>query len=258
MSIKLGHAGMDDSIRVQVGDVMPKCDLALRADGTCEHGGYWLDPVRMHLVLGLDVSPWHERAIIQACQVDDLGRDGLQLVTSHSRRRLWVWSMLTQQPSPAMGITLWLRPGEITLPEVAWLVPYHPELLCPGCAKDMAMAARANGLALEQQQDKGIGTTIILVGRDHKVLAISRPACHTLISLGWMVQLADAGMRCVDPAWAGCPPVDPMLLSHPAGQAECMRLQELEQFLVAEGWRERASDRRLRHKRQRASRRADR
>ena len=246
-----------DLITPAVGDVLPQCDLALRADGTCQHGGYWLDPVSMHLVLGLDVSPWHERAIIQACQADE--PDGIHPVASKARRGLWVWSMLTQQPTPAMGITMWLRPGQITLPEVAWRVPYPAELLCPGCAKDVALSARATALQISDYGgNEGIGATIILVGRDHKVLAISRPACHSFISIGWLVQVADAGMRCVDPAWPGCPPVESMLVSHPAGQPECMDPQELEQFLVAEGWREPAADRRLRQKRQRGNRRAGR
>lgn len=247
----------DDRITLRVGNVMPECDLALRADGTCEHGGYWLDPVSMELVLGLDVSPWHERAIVQACQTDEPGDDGSEMITEATRRRLWVWSIQTQQQTPAMGVRLLLRPGQIPLPEVAWRVAYQPELLCPGCAEDMAVEARATGLQLEQHgHQKGIRATIIVVGRDHKVLAISRPACHALISLGWMVQLADAGMRCVDPLWPGCPPVPSLMASHPVGQDQCMDPQELEQFLVAEGWREPASDRRLRHKRQQASRRA--
>jgi hypothetical protein len=247
----------DQESMLHAGDVMTECELTLRADGTCEHGGYWLDPVRMHLVLGLDVSPWHERAIIQACQADEPGPDGIQPVTSKARRGLWVWSMLTQQPSPAMGITLWLRPGQITLPEVAWFVAYPAELLCHDCAIDMAMAARDTGLRITQYGgDKGIDTTIILVGRDHKVLAISRPACHSFISLSWAVQLADAAARRTDPAWPGCPPVESAMVSHPAGHPECMDPQELEQFLVAEGWREPAADRRLRHKRQRGNRRA--
>jgi hypothetical protein len=165
--------------------------------------------------------------------------------------------MLTQQPSPAMGITLWLRPGQITLPEVAWFVPYPAELLCHGCAENMAMGARATALQISGYgSNEGIGATIFLVGRDHKVLGISRPACHSFISMGWLVQLADAGMRCVDPSWPGCPPVESALVSHPAGHAECMDPQELEKFLVAEGWREPAADRRLRHKRQRGNRRA--
>jgi hypothetical protein len=230
-TIELGHAGMDDSIQLRVGDVMPECQLVLRADGTCEHGGYFLDPVGLHLVLGVDVSPWHERAIIDACRVDDPGEDGTEVLLNGTKRRQWVWSLMTQEAVPTIGLMLFVRPGEIRLPEVRWHVAYDTQPLCTDCAIGTSTEAMLTCLELMRDPGKGMRSTLILVGRDHKVLGISRPACHGDLAIVWQRQLADALNRLLMPEEPRAE-----LWSHPVGQPEMMDPLELERYLVANGW----------------------
>jgi hypothetical protein len=228
---------------VEVGQPMPDCDIPLRADGTVEHGGYFLDPVQLHLVLGVDVSPWHERAIGQACDPD-----------GSQSRPLWVWSLAVRQPVPVMGLSLWLRPGAIPLPDVAWMVPAAAGGLCCGCRADRAKDAMAQHDQLMDDRPAGMWGSIILVGRDHRVLGISQVACHGLLAALWQGQLVEdaaAEGELVGPRIDGFPSV----MCHPAGQDQLMDAQELDQYLVAKGWREPASRRRLRAKRQRGRRR---
>lgn len=247
---------MSDTVKVREGEVMPHCEIPLRADGTCEHAAYFVDPVRLHVVLGVDVSPWHEEALRQACRVsDDVPEGEVEIITDATRKRLWVWSILTQQAAPTLGLSLYLRPGRIPLPPLQWALRYDPEQLCGGCAYDTAMLARACGVVIGEEADRGRPTGIVLVGRDHRVLGISKPACHGGICLAWYVQLADACMRSVDPEHIGCPPVTKAMWCHPAGQENTMTAEGLERYLVANGWSEPAKHRRLQQKRQRARRR---
>ena len=227
-----------DQITAAVGDVLPQCDLPLRADGTVLQAGYFIDPVRMHLVVGADVNPWHERAITQACQADA------------DAKRLWVWQISPYQDTASIGLSLWLRPDGLRLPPVQWQITYDPKQFCDSCGRDTAIRALATHDVLSCDHSRGLASDIVIVGRDHKVLGISQPACHGLISLMWQEKLMNVG-----PMRAGDCEL-PAVLHHASGQPDPMDAQDLERYLVADGWAEPASDRRLRHKKQRASRRA--
>jgi hypothetical protein len=232
---------------VGVGLPLADCDIPLRPDGSVEHGGYFDDPVRMQLVLGADVSPWHEQAIMDACQepADELGPVP---VPEADRRALWVWSILTRQPMPAMGITLWLRPGPIQLPEVAWFLPLDVDGWCDGCVSDVAKRALVTHDRLQLDRTKGPSARIILVGRNHRVLGLTSAACHGLLASVWLHQVVDA---CCGEEQLG-PQIEqfPAVMHHPVGQPHVMEHLELDRYLVAEGWRESAKQQRERHKRQ--------
>jgi hypothetical protein len=235
---------------VQVGEVMPDCEIRLRADGSCEQGGYWIDPVRLHMVLGVDVSPWHERAIIKACQAEHRGPSAADQAADPADGRLWSWILTTRQMMPAMGLILCLRPGEITLPEVAWHLEYDPEQLCDGCVRDTGLRAMVAHDLLQDDRSTVLRATIIVVGRDHKVLAISRPTCHGLLSAVWQEQLMDACCRTdaqemVGPDIPNFPPV----ICDASGHEWPMDPRGLQEHLEAYGWREpaqRVADRRRR------------
>ena len=253
-----------EPITLEVGQPMPDCDIQLRADGTVVHGGYFLDPVQVHLVLGVDVSPWHEEAIRQACHVHADATEHDKQVSSDTRKRLWVWSLLTKggrprwgdawyQPMPAMGITLWLRPGPIQLPEVAWFLPLDVDGWCDCCVSDVAKRALVTHDRLQLDRTKGLSANIILVGRNHRVLGLTSAACHGLLASVWLHQVVDA---CCGEEQLG-PQIEqfPAVMHHPVGQPHVMEHPELDRYLVAEGWRESAKQQRERHKRQLGRRR---
>jgi hypothetical protein len=247
---------MSDSGTVSAGDVLPDCEIRLRPDGTVEHGGYWLDPVRMQLVLGVDVTPWHEEAIRQASQARPEHDHGQQGSDEGQARILWAWTLTTTQPLPVMGVSMWLRPGPILLPDVAWMVRYDPDGLCPGCVSNTAIRAVATHDLLVSDRGRDMPATIFVVGRDHRVLAIVQAPCHGLLAAVWQSQI----MRiCSDEPEADLstlvPPGFPRILCHVMGEPDVLLPLELDQYLVAEGWRESERLRRQRRRKQQRRRR---
>jgi hypothetical protein len=240
---------------VGVGLPLPDCDIHLRPDGSVEHGAYFDDPVRLHLVLGADVSPEHEQAIIDACHepADELGPVP---VPEADRRSLWVWTLLTRQPIPAIGITLWLRSAKVRLPDVSWLVHHDAQQLCGECARDLGIRAIATNDVLAGQQGQSLQARIIMVGRDHRVLAITHAACHGLLAAVWQEQLATCCLGQEEDGLVG-PQIDefPTIMHHVVGQPHLMQPQDLIAHLVRDGWREHSRERVQRIRRQAARRR---
>jgi hypothetical protein len=239
---------MSEQMMVHVGDVLPECDIRLRPDGTVEQGGYWLDPVRMQLVLGVDVTPWHEEAIRQACQAEPSGED--------QHRILWAWSLITSQPMPVMGVSMWMRPGPIVLPDVAWMVRYDPEGLCPGCVHHTSIRALATHDVLVSDQGRAIFATIFVVGRDHRLLSIMHAPCHGLLASVWMSQVLECCVDDREPGPVGiADPKFPRILCHVTDEPELFEPLELDRYLVAKGWRESDRQRQQRRKKQQRRRR---
>jgi len=180
-----------EQMDVEVGEPMPECPIPIRADGTVEHAACVLDPVQLQLVLGCDVSPYHEEAIRRACHVDDPGADGDQERDQDTKQRLWMWRITANNPSAAMVLELFLRPGQIFLPRhTVWVLRYPIQDLCDGCLRDTARRMAETGQALAARPSKGLPSSIILVGRDHRVLGISKVACHNAVAQEWLMQLA--------------------------------------------------------------------
>jgi hypothetical protein len=161
-----------EQIDAVVGEPMPDCPIPMRPDGTVEHGACVLDPVQLRVVLGCDVSPYHEEAI-------------------RTKPRLWVWRITTNMRPASMMLELFLRPGQIFLPRhTGWLLRYPIQDLCDGCLQDTAQRMAETGQALAARPSKGMASSIILVGRDHRVLGISKVACHNAVVQEWLMQLA--------------------------------------------------------------------
>jgi len=233
-----------EQINALVGHPMPGCEIPIRPDGSVEHTGYLEDPAHLGIVLGADVSPWHEQAIIQACRSP--GTDG-------KHAALWVWHLVVRQPMPAIGLSLWLRPGEIPLPDQAWMLAYRAGALCDICAANLAQQALEIHDHLMADRGTTLTGAVTIVGRDHRVLGVARPECHGLLAAVWQHQLIDSalGEGHAGPAIEGLPAV----MSHPAGHPHVLEHPELQRYLLREGWREPASVMRLRRARQRARRR---
>lgn len=259
----------DQQLDVRVGEVMPDCEIPLRADGTVDaptivarQPGYFLDPVHMTLVLGVDVSPWHEQAIMRACRDDD---DDLVTQTDATRTRLWAWACTDWMRSPVLDVRLFLRPSGIQLPELQWVISYPTSDLCDGCAEHISDECAGVLERMRPLPTKGLACCIIVVGRDHRVLGVTVCAMHHELALHWLVNL---GMACgaahsqhqhrpevlewLDAGKSG----KRINICHIVGQDRVMFPSQARDWIQDHGWRETPQQLRLRKRRQKASRRA--
>jgi hypothetical protein len=226
---------MSSDVTLSVGDVMPECPIPMRPDGTVEHMAHVLDPVRLHLVLGCDVSPYHEQAIRKACHIDDPGPDGWQHLAPATKQRQWVWFVRTNEQPACMWLHLYLRPGPISVPPQAWMVSYPVEDLCGDCARSIGQQLVATARALRVDPSKGMGSRVILVGRDQRVLSISKLACHNQVASEWALQLACQHMQSMDPE-ATAPHQPDQCIWHMAGEPDVLVDHGSDAWLMRHGW----------------------
>jgi hypothetical protein len=211
------------SMTASVGQRMPDCPIPMRPDGTLEHGACILDPVQLHLVLGCDVSPYHEEAIRRANAADDAPDDGWRILDSATKHRLWAWRITTNSRAACMGLELFLRPGQIWLPRItAWTLTYPIDDLCDGCLQDVVPRLAATGRALAHQLSQGLAATITLVGRDHRVLMISKVACHNAVAQEWLMQLAHQSWPALGGQGYVGPPRPDAVICHMSGQPDVL------------------------------------
>jgi hypothetical protein len=230
-----------EQIHAVVGEPMPECPIPIRADGTVEHAACVLDPVQLHLVLGCDVSPYHEEAIRMACAGDDIPADGWQILDSASKQRLWMWEITPHRQSALMVLELFLRPGHIFLPrQTMWVLRYPIHELCDGCLHDTAQRLGDTGQALAQQPSKGLASTIIVVGRDHRVLGISKVACHNAVAQEWLMQLACQSSHALGGWYFLGPARRAATIWHMSGQPDVLRdngdCMTADRWLWQHGW----------------------
>jgi len=234
---------------LQVGDVVPACPIPLRSDGTCTPGVHVADPLHLDVILGVDVAPEQEQAIMDACQ--EITTDGA------SRKRLWVWSIEPNMIGPLLSLTLLLRPAATQWRHMHWMLHYATHDLCSQHAEEIAEDAHSMAGAISDARcTKGLHARILLVGRDHRLLGISHAACHGEISYVWMVHLFSGCARRLDPEHAGPPPVPMGIMTHISGMPQTMVPREARAWLGANGWTETVEQVRLRRRRQKARRRA--
>jgi hypothetical protein len=240
-------------IHAVVGEVLPGCEIPLRPDGTCTQAVQILDPIRMHLVLGVDVSPYHEHDIIQACKPEAPGR-GWQRVDPHDGRRLWQWLVVPGCPD-AVLLILRLRRGQRQWPRIVWGIRYPAAELCDECAVHLEQAAQQSADLLQQCPSKGLPAQIILVGREHRVLGLSMLACHNTVGMHWLRTLAQGCHNSLHPEDPEQQQAPDHIVHAIAGLPECMRPEASHAWLVSHGWVESVQEARLRRRRQRARRR---
>jgi hypothetical protein len=234
---------------VRVGDIMPDCPVRLRPDGTCEHEGHVIDPVQLQVVLGADVSPDCEQAII------DAGRNA----TGSDGQMLWVWSAMTAVMTPDLLLGLHLRPGHTQRQPMVWPLRFMPAGLCDACVVDVGESARQAAGELDPSSTALLPAQIITVGRDHRVLSVTHAPCHQWIGFVWLVKVFSACWRHVDPSHLGPPPVPMQVLSHVAGEPGVFQQHgDLALWLMQNGWIESHQQLRLRRRRRHAAKRAGR
>jgi len=220
---------MGDIVQVKVGEHLPDCRLLLRPDGTVEPHAIIHDPIRLHLVLGADVSPEHEQAIIDASSDAD----------DDTSRRLWGWWTMRGAPGWMM-CQLLLRPGQRQFPVLYW----HGKP-CPCCADTYQQLAAAYVADLQRHPSRGLPARLVVVGRGHRVLMVSRVECHNAIARQWLAVLADR--TAIGQTSGGGP------LQHFCGQSDLT--SDPERWLLEHGWIESPQQMRLRRKRLRARQR---